>query len=133
MRSKGLSLRSDSLSRRGRGQDARAMSLHGLPTTLWRTDGRLDDVSGWCLHRDARHPKLYASSEHGRRYFCPDCGTGLFYKNDHMPPGIIDIQSATYDDPSLVPARVHIQIADRIPWMANAHELPMFDRYPPRK
>jgi len=78
-------------------------------------------------------PKLYASSEHGRRYFCPDCGTGLFYKNDHMLPGIIDIQSATYDDPGQVPARVHIQIADRIPWMANAHELPMFDRYPPRK
>ena len=78
-------------------------------------------------------PKLYASSEHGRRYFCPDCGTGLFYKNDHMLPGIIDIQSATYDDPGQVPARAHIQIADRIPWMASAHELPMFERYPPRK
>lgn len=78
-------------------------------------------------------PKLYASSEHGRRYFCPDCGTGLFYKNDSILPGIIDIQSATYDDPAAVPARVHIQIADRIAWMKTAHELPMFDRYPPQK
>lgn len=77
-------------------------------------------------------PKIYASSEHGRRHFCPDCGTGLFYKNDAMLPGIIDIQSATFDDPAAVPARVHIQTADRIPWMATAHELPMFERYPPR-
>ena len=46
-------------------------------------------------------PKVYLSSEHGRRHFCPDCGTGLFYTNAEMLPGIIDIQSATYDDPEL--------------------------------
>jgi len=78
-------------------------------------------------------PKLYASSEQGRRFFCPDCGTGLFYKNERLLPGIIDIQSATLDDPAAVPARLHIQVADRIPWMKTAHELPMFDRYPPKK
>ena len=78
-------------------------------------------------------PKIYASSEHGRRYFCADCGTGLFYKNDKVLPGIIDIQSATYDDPTAVPARVHIQTAERIPWMKHAHELPAFERYPPIK
>jgi hypothetical protein len=77
-------------------------------------------------------PKIYASSEHGRRHFCPDCGTGLFYTNEHALAGIIDIQSATYDDPGAVPARAHIQIADRIPWMAHAHELPMFERFPPK-
>jgi hypothetical protein len=78
-------------------------------------------------------PKVYASSEHGRRYFCPDCGTGLFYDNAEMLPGIIDIQSATYDDPDSVPARAHIQVAERIRWMERAHELPAFDRYPPRE
>ncbi|MBW8854565.1 MAG: GFA family protein, partial [Bradyrhizobium sp.] len=26
-------------------------------------------------------PKIYQSSEHGRRQFCADCGTGLFYTN----------------------------------------------------
>jgi hypothetical protein len=77
-------------------------------------------------------PKLYDSSEHGRRHFCPDCGTGLFYTNVQMLPGIIDVQSSTYDDPSLVPARAHIQVAERIGWMADAHELPMFERYPPQ-
>jgi hypothetical protein len=24
-------------------------------------------------------PKIYKSSEHGRRHFCAECGTGLFY------------------------------------------------------
>jgi hypothetical protein len=77
-------------------------------------------------------PKIYASSEHGRRHFCPDCGTGLFYTNAQWLPGIIDIQSATYDDPDAVPARAHIQVAERIGWMADADKLPAFDRYPPQ-
>lgn len=77
-------------------------------------------------------PRIYRSSEHGRRHFCPDCGTGLFYTNQHWRPKIIDIQSSTYDDPNLVPARLHVQIAERIGWMASAHELPMFERFPPQ-
>lgn len=76
--------------------------------------------------------KVYASSEHGRRHFCPDCGTGLFYVNEQMLPGIIDIQSATYDDPGAVPPRAHIQVAERIKWMESVHELPTFERYPPQ-
>jgi hypothetical protein len=77
-------------------------------------------------------PKLYKSSEHGRRQFCADCGTGLFYTNANVLPGIVDIQSATYDDPDAVPAMVHIQTAERIRWMERAHELPTFERYPPQ-
>jgi len=50
-----------------------------------------------------------------------------------MLPGIIDIQSATYDDPDSVPARAHIQVAERIRWMERARELPAFERYPPRE
>ena len=77
-------------------------------------------------------PRIYVSSENGRRHFCPDCGTGLFYTNAKGLPGIIDIQSATYDDPDAVPARAHVQVAERIKWKERAHELPMFERYPPR-
>ena len=77
-------------------------------------------------------PKTYTSSENGRRQFCGDCGTGLFYTNANVLPGIIDIQSATYDDPDAVPAAVHIQVAERVSWMERAHELPTFDRYPPQ-
>jgi hypothetical protein len=77
-------------------------------------------------------PKTYESSADGRRRFCPDCGTGLFYTNAAILPGIIDIQSATYDDPEVVPAQVHIQVAERLGWMKSVHELPTFDRYPPQ-
>ncbi len=75
-------------------------------------------------------PKTYESSAHGRRQFCGDCGTGLFYTNAQILPGIIDVQSATYDDPEAVPARMHIQVAERIGWMAHAHELPAHERFP---
>jgi hypothetical protein len=76
--------------------------------------------------------KTYKSSEHGRRHFCPDCGTGLFYFNEQMLPGVVDIQSATYDDANAVPPQAHIQVAERLGWMEKAHELPAFDRYPPQ-
>jgi hypothetical protein len=75
--------------------------------------------------------KIYHSSEHGRRHFCADCGTGLFYINENLMPGIIDIQSGTYDDPDAIPAVMHIQVAERIGWMERAHELPVFERFPP--
>lgn len=75
--------------------------------------------------------KIYRSSGHGRRHFCGDCGTGLFYLNDRMLPGLVDIQSGTYDDPDAIPAQAHIQTAERIEWMKNAHTLPEFERYPP--
>jgi len=77
-------------------------------------------------------PKTYHSSENGRRQFCGDCGTGLFYVNAVMLPGIVDVQSATYDDPNAVPPRMHIQVAERIGWMQSAHELPTFERFPPQ-
>jgi len=94
---------------------------------------------GWAMHTaDAvkvtkGEPKIYASSEHGRRHFCADCGTGLFYVNEANLPGIIDVQSGTLDDPDVVPATLHMQIAERIGWMERAHELPVFERFPPQE
>lgn len=75
-------------------------------------------------------PKVYASSEHARRHFCGDCGTSLFYTNEVVFPGLIDVQTATLDDPGAIPLRAQIQIADRISWMADADKLPMFARFP---
>lgn len=72
----------------------------------------------------------YASSEHGRRHFCPKCGTGLFYTNAEVFPGQIDIQSATLDDPDSIPLQAQIQTAERIGWMADLHDRPAFARYP---
>jgi hypothetical protein len=75
-------------------------------------------------------PKIYASSQHGRRYFCGQCGTGLLYTNDQILPDITDVQSATFDDPNSLAPAVHVQTAERIAWMENAHHLPTFERYP---
>jgi hypothetical protein len=74
-------------------------------------------------------PKIYASSVHGRRHFCADCGTGLFYTNEEILPGIIDAQTATLDNPEAFPPEARVQIAERAAWMEQAHALPAFDRY----
>ena len=74
--------------------------------------------------------KEYASSEHGRRHFCPACGTSLFYTSEQVFPGQIDVQIATLDDPDAIPPQVQIQVTERIGWMERAHELPQFERYP---
>lgn len=95
-------------------------------------------VVGWAMFKATDvtvtrgTPKVYASSEHGRRLFCADCGTGLFYENAQMLPDLIDVQAATLDDPNAIPAQVHIQTAERLTWMEHAHTLPSFERYPPQ-
>lgn len=95
----------------------------GAPLVGWALVGQSDlSVEG--------APKIYASSEHGRRHFCGDCGSGLFYTNEQIVPGQIDVQTATLDDPDLIPAQVQIQTAERIGWMENLDKMPAFDRYP---
>lgn len=75
-------------------------------------------------------PKLYQSSEHGRRHFCPDCGTGLFYSNEQIFPGQIDVQSATLDTPEAIPVQAQIQTAERLHYVETLADLPAFPRYP---
>ncbi len=74
--------------------------------------------------------KSVNSSGNAYRSFCADCGTGLYYTNAEVLPGIVDVQSATLDHPEAYPVAAHIQVAERISWMADAHTLPMFERYP---
>jgi hypothetical protein len=74
--------------------------------------------------------KIYASSEHGRRHFCADCGTGLFYTSEMVFPNQTDVQVATLDDPDALPMQAQIQLADRIGWMEGVDALPGFDRFP---
>ena len=91
---------------------------------------------GWTMYKESAirvtkgAPKIYHSSESGRRHFCADCGTGLFYTNETILPGITDIQSGTLDDPDSLPPTAHIQVADRIAWMKDIGTLPEFERFP---
>lgn len=75
-------------------------------------------------------PVTYRSSEHGRRLFCGACGTGLFYINEAMLPGMVDVQSGTLDTPEALPPGAQIQTAERLSWMARLDALPSFERYP---
>ena len=65
------------------------------------------------------------------RYFCGTCGTGLYYLNDAVLPGIADIQSATLDDAANYAPGAQIQCAVRLGDMAKLGEMPAFDRFPP--
>ena len=75
-------------------------------------------------------PKTINSSGTAMRSFCSDCGSGLFYRNAEILPGIVDVQTATLDDPDALPPEMQIQTAERLGWMQNAHELPEFKRFP---
>jgi hypothetical protein len=74
--------------------------------------------------------QTHNSSGQSMRSFCPRCGTGLWFRNEQVLPGIVDIQLATFDDPDLLKPQAQIQTADRIGWMETAHELPAFKRFP---
>ncbi len=75
-------------------------------------------------------PVTFNSSGSAMRSFCPKCGSGLYYRNAELLPGIVDIQSATLDDPDALPPGAHIQTAERLGWIENAHSLPAFERFP---
>ncbi|HEX4873949.1 MAG TPA: GFA family protein [Sphingorhabdus sp.] len=75
-------------------------------------------------------PVTFNSSGAAMRSFCAKCGSGLYYRNAEFLPGIVDIQSATLDDPDALPPSAHIQVAERLGWMETAHSLPLFDRFP---
>lgn len=80
---------------------------------------------------DVRGPVTeYESSPGVTRKFCGRCGTGLFYLNPEIFPGMIDIQTGTLDDAGALPPQAHIQMAEAAPWMRSVEALPKFDRFP---
>ncbi len=76
-------------------------------------------------------PKTVNSSQHTIRSFCSVCGTGLFYHNEVVLPGIVDVQSMTFDDPSSYVPSAAIQTAERAAWVNDVHKLVSFERFPP--
>ncbi len=72
----------------------------------------------------------YEGKAGSQRQFCPTCGTGLFFRNAEVLPGLVDIQSATLDDAGEVAPTMQVQCADRLAWVPAIGELPEFERYP---
>ena len=95
----------------------------GAPMVAWAafTEDQFKLVEG--------EPVTFNSSGSAMRSFCPKCGSGLYYRNAEFLPGIVDIQSATLDDPEALPPGAHIQTAERLGWMETAHSLPAFERF----
>ncbi|MXO97387.1 GFA family protein [Altererythrobacter xixiisoli] len=102
--------------------DCRASS--GAPMLAWYAikQDQLQLISG--------EPVTFEGTPGAQRQFCGTCGTGLFYRNAEMLPGIVDIQSATFDDAASVPPGAQIQCAERLEWVSGLENLPAFDRYP---
>lgn len=75
-------------------------------------------------------PIEFNSSGAAFRSFCGTCGSGLWYRNEEILPGIVEVHAATLDNADAFPANGHIQLAERIGWMATAHELPGYQRFP---
>jgi hypothetical protein len=76
-------------------------------------------------------PRVYRSSETGRRSFCEVCGAGLFFTNaplDQM--GMMQVRIAALDDPKAMTPRMQLQTAERVSWMVSTAELPAFERFP---
>jgi hypothetical protein len=78
----------------------------------------------------AGEPVRWDGAGGAERYFCGTCGTGLYYLNEAVLPGIADVQSATLDDADAWTPSVQIQCAERLGYMAKLGELPEFERWP---
>lgn len=92
-------------------------------------------VIGWAMFAQTAvaiegEPVTYESSPGTFRRFCGTCGTGLFYVDESVFPGMIDVQSGTLDEPDAMPAQLQIQVADAPRWMAGYSELAAFERFP---
>ncbi len=93
-------------------------------------------VVGWIAFKEAQFSltsgalTTYARASGSIRQFCPICGTGLFFRNAEMLPGVVDIQSATLDDPEAAAPQVQVQCAERLSWMKELAALPEFERFP---
>ncbi len=96
----------------------------GAPCVAWAMyeEGALTITQG--------EVRTFNSSGSAMRSFCPSCGSGLFYRNEPVLPGIVDVQAATLDDPDALPPAIQIQTAERLAWVAHMHELPGFERFP---
>lgn len=102
--------------------DCRASS--GAPATAWMA------FASDSFRITSGKATPYNSSGASWRHFCGTCGTGIYFNNEVMLPGIVDIQSATLDDAQNLAPGAQIQTAERLRYMADLGNLPEFERYP---
>ncbi len=89
----------------------------GAPVVAWTTFPTA--AFAWT----AAEPKIFASSSHGRRMFCAECGSYLIFTSLDSPDEV-SVNTASFDDPAAFPPRRHIYTASRIAWFETADALP---------
>lgn len=65
----------------------------------------------------------YDSSTHGRRAFCPSCGSPMLATSTHYSK-YYDITIGTLDNPATAAPTRHVFAAYRLPWLDDAASLP---------
>ena len=74
--------------------------------------------------------KAFNSSGDAFRYFCAECGTGLYYINETFLPGLVDVQAMTLDAPNAFPPGAQVQTAEQAPWVSHLARIEAFSRFP---
>ncbi len=69
--------------------------------------------------------RTYDTSARGRRHFCPDCGTPLFFE-PLDDPDRIEVMLGTLDDPNALRPGFHIWMSSAVPWLNLVDDLPRF-------
>jgi len=75
--------------------------------------------------------RTYASSGEGRRGFCPQCGTQIFF-TAHYIPGLVDLTICSMDEPEAMPPQLHYWHSKHLAWVEFADGLPRHPEFPPQ-
>lgn len=90
----------------------------GAPVTVW---------GDWDVQRfrftSKQHPRVFASSTHGRRWFCEQCGASIGYM-DERAPRTVEINILALDEPGLIAPAYHSWTSSRVAWFEIADSLP---------
>jgi hypothetical protein len=89
----------------------------GAPVVAWAT------FSAASFSWIAGEPGTYASSAQAKRQFCAACGSYMVFRSDSNPAEI-SVNTASFDDPSAFPPRMHIFTESRIPWFHTDDDFP---------
>jgi hypothetical protein len=72
----------------------------------------------------------FASSDHGRRFFCGTCGSTMGNLT-RLRPNLMHLAAGTLDDAPQVRVAFHAYVGSKAPWHDITDEVPQHDVLPP--
>jgi hypothetical protein len=70
-------------------------------------------------------PQSYRSSPTALREFCSSCGTQIAFRSS-ATPARIDLNIASFDDPTSIEPEYHIWLDSSLPWLHIDDDLPRY-------